>query len=71
MILPVGTDAPVYHRPFATIGLMAIMVLAYKLLGQVRDGSLPPDVETIRSCLARRAEALREEGDLELDEDIL
>lgn len=29
MIIPWGTDAPIYHRPFATIGLMAIDVLLF------------------------------------------
>ncbi len=29
MIIPLGSDAPLYHRPFATLALMAINVLAY------------------------------------------
>ena len=34
-------------------------------------GSLPENLETIRRQLARRAEAMREEGPLELDEDLV
>lgn len=43
---------------------------ALKVLGQIPDGSLPGNLETIRQQLAHRAETLREEGPLELDEDL-
>ena len=43
---------------------------ALKLLGQIPEGSLPGNLEAIRSQLARHAESLREEGPLELDEDL-
>jgi membrane associated rhomboid family serine protease len=29
MIFPLGTDAPIYHRPIGTIGLIVVNVLAY------------------------------------------
>jgi hypothetical protein len=45
-------------------------VQGLKVLGQIAGGSLPPDLEAIRLRLAQRAEVLREEGALELDEDI-
>src|SRR5262245_31564630 len=32
MIIPLGSDAPLYHRPFATIALIAINVLVYLVL---------------------------------------
>ena len=44
---------------------------ALKLLGQIPAGSLPGNLEAIRSQLARHAESLREEGPLELDEDLV
>jgi membrane associated rhomboid family serine protease len=40
-----------------------------KVLGQIPAGSLPENLEAVRIRLVRRAEALREEGTLELDED--
>jgi membrane associated rhomboid family serine protease len=45
-------------------------VQGLKVLGQIRNGSLPQDLEAIRLRLARRAEVMREKGALELDEDI-
>jgi membrane associated rhomboid family serine protease len=44
---------------------------ALKVLGKIPEGSLPVNLETIRLQLTRRAEAMREEGPLELDEDIV
>jgi len=44
---------------------------ALKLLSGIPEGSLPPKLEVIRGRLADRAEFLREEGPLELDEDFL
>jgi membrane associated rhomboid family serine protease len=44
---------------------------ALKLLDQIPDGSLPENLEAIRRQLSRRAEAMCEEGPLELDEDIV
>src|SRR5688500_1721165 len=32
MIIPYNTDAPLYHRPFATIGLIAANTLAFVAL---------------------------------------
>ena len=29
MIFPVGTDAPIYHRPIVTIGLIVVNVAAF------------------------------------------
>ena len=43
---------------------------ALKVLGQIPEGSLPEKLEAIRRQLAARAEAMREEGPLELDEDL-
>ena len=31
MIIPWGTDAPIYHRPIATIGIIVVNVLAFLL----------------------------------------
>ncbi len=42
-----------------------------KVLGGIPEGSLPENLAAIRRQLARRAEAMREEGPLELDEDIV
>jgi membrane associated rhomboid family serine protease len=42
-----------------------------KVLGQIPHGSLPQDLEAIRLRLAGRAKAMREEGLLEVDEDII
>ncbi len=44
---------------------------AIKLLNRFPEGSLPPKLEEIRGRLMERAEYLREEGPLELDEDLL
>jgi membrane associated rhomboid family serine protease len=44
---------------------------ALKVLSRIPDGSLPEKLETLRSQLTRRAETMREEGPLELDEDIV
>ncbi len=43
---------------------------AIKVLGQIPEGSLPDKLETIRRQLQRKAEALREEGPFEIDEDV-
>jgi hypothetical protein len=29
MIIPLGTDAPVYHRPVATVALIIVCVLTF------------------------------------------
>lgn len=44
---------------------------ALKVLGQMPAGSLPDDLEAIRTRLVRHAEAMRDEGPLELDEDVV
>jgi membrane associated rhomboid family serine protease len=44
---------------------------AIKVLGQIPEGSLPEKLETMRRQLALRAEAMRDEGPLELDEDLV
>ena len=44
---------------------------ALKVLDRIPEGSLPEKLEAMRSQLARHAEAMREEGPLELDEDIV
>jgi membrane associated rhomboid family serine protease len=44
---------------------------ALKILGQIAAGSLPENLESIRQQLLRHAEAVREEGPLELDEDFV
>lgn len=46
-------------------------MLGLKVLGKFPQGSLPGNLESIRLQLVRRAEAMREEGELELDEDIV
>jgi membrane associated rhomboid family serine protease len=43
---------------------------ALKILAEIPESSLPENLETIRSQLVRQAEAVREEGPLELDEDL-
>ncbi len=42
-----------------------------KVLGPIPPGSLPENLEAVRIRLVRRAEALREEGTLELDDDAI
>ncbi len=42
-----------------------------KVLGQIPEASLPQNLEAIRLQLVRRAEVMREEGELELDEDVV
>jgi membrane associated rhomboid family serine protease len=44
---------------------------ALKVLGQISEGSLPENLEAMRTQLAHNAEAMREEGPLELDEDLV
>jgi hypothetical protein len=44
---------------------------ALKILGRIPEGSLPENLETMRAQLSRHAEAMREEGPLELDEDVV
>lgn len=44
---------------------------ALKVLGQIPEGSLPGNLESIRAQLMRHAEAKRDEGPLELDEDLV
>jgi hypothetical protein len=43
---------------------------ALKILGQIPEGSLPEKLEAMRGQLVRHAEAMRDEGPLELDEDL-
>ncbi|MHB1559180.1 MAG: rhomboid family intramembrane serine protease [Isosphaeraceae bacterium] len=43
---------------------------ALKVLDQIPEGSLPEKLETIRGQLQRKAEAVREDGPLEIDEDL-
>ena len=31
MLIPWGTDAPIYHKPFATVGLIVVNVLVFIL----------------------------------------
>ena len=45
-------------------------VQGLRILGQFPDGSLPASLETIRRQLARQAEAIQEDGPLELEEDL-
>ncbi len=42
MFLPVGTDAPIYHRPFATVGLIVANVVTFVLTrgGTAEEGWL-------------------------------
>jgi membrane associated rhomboid family serine protease len=41
-----------------------------RLLGQIPEGSLPESLETIRGQLARQAEAMQEDGPLELEDEL-
>lgn len=41
MIIPLSTDAPIYHRPWATIGVMVVTVVAYLATA----GMAPDDLE--------------------------
>jgi hypothetical protein len=43
---------------------------ALRVLAEIPDGSLPPELESVRSQLARQARQLREEGPLELEDEI-
>ena len=61
------TPCPVSREIFRN---QARPMQALKILGEIPEGSLPEKLEAIRRQLARRAEALREEGHLELDEDL-
>lgn len=45
-------------------------VQGLRILGQFPEGSLPESLETIRRQLARQAEAIQEDGPLELEEDL-
>ncbi len=40
MIIPWGTDAPIYHRPIATLAIMVLNVALYLLFpaGAARNG---------------------------------
>src|SRR5262249_12012005 len=69
-----------HAEPSPRVRLKLAQILIHKLgrpqqgltiLAQVPAGSLPASLETIRMQLTRRAEAMREEGPLELDEDIV
>jgi membrane associated rhomboid family serine protease len=42
MIIPCGTDAPIYHRPIATVGMIVINVLVYVMFppGHYEDWTL-------------------------------
>jgi membrane associated rhomboid family serine protease len=42
MIIPWGTDAPIYHRPWATIMLMVVSVAAFFLTAGLEDEVLEP-----------------------------
>ncbi len=33
MLIPLGTDAPLYHFPYATIGLIAVNVVCFAVTG--------------------------------------
>lgn len=35
MMLPISTDAPVYHWPFVTVGLIAINTAVFVLIGSL------------------------------------
>jgi membrane associated rhomboid family serine protease len=43
---------------------------ALKILGEIPEGSLPEALEAMRRQLARKAEAMREEGPLELEDEM-
>jgi hypothetical protein len=43
---------------------------ALRALQEIPDGSLPPDLESVRTQLLRQAEQMREEGPLELEDEI-
>jgi hypothetical protein len=45
-------------------------VQALKVLGAIEPGSLSGDLESARTKLARKAEQLREEGVLELEDEL-
>jgi membrane associated rhomboid family serine protease len=42
MIIPWSTDAPIYHRPWATIMLMVVTVAAFVLTARLDDTELEP-----------------------------
>ncbi len=42
MLIPYTTDAPIYHRPWGTIGLVAINVLVFLATGPLPKGDMPP-----------------------------
>jgi hypothetical protein len=43
---------------------------AQKVLDQIPEGALPESLETLRRKLARKAEAMQEEGPLELEDEL-
>ena len=83
IVIPTGTDAPIYHWPYATVALIvlnvALRVAVPPVAGTVRldeqarpevpPGSLPADLEAARERLARKAQQMLEEGVLELEGD--
>ena len=40
MLIPIGTDAPVYHWPVVTVGLIAINTAVFFLVGQPQEWML-------------------------------
>ena len=42
MILPYNTDAPIYHFPYVTIGLIAVNTLAFFTIAQLEPGQVVP-----------------------------
>jgi len=46
LFVPYGTDAPVYHFPYATIGLIVINTLMFLGFCQELDNGSVPELET-------------------------
>jgi hypothetical protein len=78
VIIPWNTDAPLYHPPFATAGLIAVNTLVHLLREQKRPGQalkvlarlpaagLPTQLESFRRQLTEQAIRMRDQGTLEL-----
>jgi membrane associated rhomboid family serine protease len=45
LIIPTGTDAPIYHWPYATVGLIAINIAAFLFVPPVVSVADPDDAE--------------------------
>ena len=74
ILIPIGTDAPLYHRPFATIGLIAanVAVFAFTIAGEnegwlLRYGEGLHPMEWIASAFFHFGDSPRRQHGLSVD----